>query len=110
LNKVRFAEFTWERSDAVSTNWPTVLPNPARNALKGKLVTRMQYTNWMTPERMRKTRKASMNLRRECVESMYAVQRDCKAKEDGEDGAGFVSEGVCFAVLDDDLGPAIWLQ
>jgi hypothetical protein len=75
--------------------------------LKGKLVTRIQYTNWMTPERMRKTRKASMNFRREGVESMYAVQRDCRAKEDGEDGAGLVFEGACFAVFDDDLGPAI---
>ena len=27
LNKVRFDAFTWERNDAVSTNWPTVLPN-----------------------------------------------------------------------------------
>ena len=63
----------------------------------------------MTPERMRKTRKASMNLRREGVESMYAVQRDCRAKEDGEDDAGLVSEGACFAVLDEDLGPAIWV-
>ena len=38
------------------------------------------------------------------VESMYTVQRDFKAKEDGEDEASLVSEGVCFAVLD---GPAI---
>ena len=77
--------------------------------MKGKLVTRMQYRNWMTPERMRKTRKASMNLSRDGVESMYAVQSDCRANEDG---AGLGSEGACFAVFDDDFGPAIciWVQ
>ena len=63
----------------------------------------------MTPERMRKTRKASMNLSRDGVESMYAVQSDCRANEDG---AGLGSEGACFAVFDDDFGPAIriWVQ
>ena len=86
MNKVRFAELTCERSDAVRTNWPTVLANlstalsvyvyitntssyPARKALKGKLVTSTQYTNWMTPERIRNTRKASMNFSRGGVES-----------------------------------------
>jgi hypothetical protein len=61
----------------------------------------------MTPERMRKTRKESMNLRRDGVESRYAVQRDCRANEGGEDGAGFVDEGACLWVLDVDFGPAI---
>ena len=65
----------------------------------------------MTPERMRKTRKASMNLSRDGVESMYAVQSDCRANEDGA-GLGLGSEGACFAVFDDDFGPAIciWVQ
>ena len=63
----------------------------------------------MTPERMRKMRKASMNLSREGVESMYAVQRDCRAKDNGEASAGLGSEGASFAVLDDDFGPAIWI-
>jgi hypothetical protein len=35
---------------------------PARNALKGKFVTRMQYRNCMIPESMRKTRNESMNF------------------------------------------------
>ena len=69
----------------------------------------MQNRNWMTAERMRNARKASMNLSREGVESMYAVQRDCRANEAGEAGAGFGSEGAPFAVLDDDFGPAIWI-
>lgn len=56
----------------------STLPNeqtyPARKALKGKLVTRMQYANWMMPENIRKTRKASTNLRRSEVCSLYAFQ------------------------------------
>ena len=39
--------------------------------------------------------------------SRYAFQRDCRATEDSADGAGLADEGVCLAVLDDDLGPAI---
>jgi hypothetical protein len=90
--------------------------------LKGKLVTSTQYTNWATPDRMRKTRKASMNFRREGVASRYAVQRVCNATADADAGAeggvagwaagaGLGLEGVvvevaveaCFGVL----GPAI---
>ena len=80
-----------------------------RKALKGKLVTRMQYRNWMTPERMRNARKASMNSSLEGVTSMYAVQKDYRAKDDGEVGAGLGTEGACFHVFDDNLGPAIWI-
>ena len=64
---------------------------PARKALKGKLVTSTQYTNWATPDRMRKTRKASMNFRREGVASRYAVQRVCSATADADAGAGGVA-------------------
>ena len=48
--------------------------HPAKNALKGKLVTRMQYKNCMTPESIRNTRKESMNLSRPGVVSTYARQ------------------------------------
>jgi hypothetical protein len=48
--------------------------HPARNALKGKLVTRTQYANWETPESTRNARNASTNLRRAGVPSVYARQ------------------------------------
>jgi hypothetical protein len=47
----------------------TTITHPARKALKGKLVTRTQYTNWMTPDKTRKTRKASTNFKRAGVVS-----------------------------------------
>ena len=75
--------------------------------MQGKLVTRMQYRNWMTPEKMRNARKASMSLSLEGVESMYTVQRDYRAEDDGEAGAGLGTEGACFHVFDDNLGPAM---
>jgi len=56
--------------------------HPARKALKGKLVTSTQYTNWITPDRTRKTRKASMNFKREGVVLRYAPQRVCTATFD----------------------------
>jgi hypothetical protein len=39
-----------------------VVLNPAKNALKGKFVTRIQYRNCTIPESMRKTKNESMNL------------------------------------------------
>jgi len=98
LNRARFATLTCERNDAVSTNWPTVLANPARKALKGKLVTSTQYTNWMTPDRTRKTRKASTSFKREEVALRYAAQRVCRATVD----AGVAAEEV------DDVEAAVW--
>ena len=50
-----------------------------------------------------------MNLRRDGVESRYAVQRDCRANDGGDDGAGFADEGACLGVLEVDFGPAILL-
>lgn len=47
---------------------------PAKKALKGKLVTRIQYTNWNTPERTMNVKKASINLRRSGVFSKYDFQ------------------------------------
>lgn len=84
LNRARFVTLTCERNDAVSTNWPTVLANPARKALKGKLVTSTQYTNWMTPVRTRNTRKASTSFKREGVVLRYAAQNVCRATFDAD--------------------------
>lgn len=36
--------------------------HPAKNALKGKFVTRIQYRNCAIPESIRKTRNESMNF------------------------------------------------
>lgn len=80
--------------------------------MKGKLVTSTQYTNWITPDKMRKRRKESMNLRRAGVVSRYAPQRDRTAVADAvfvvEDGGGAGEEtaALCFAELAV-LGPAI---
>jgi len=122
LNRVRFATLTCERNDAVSTNWPTVLANPARKALKGKLVTSTQYTNWMTPDRTRKTRKASTSFKRGEVVLRYAAQSVSRATFDADVAAGEEVDdveattgafarldalgvaGACFAGV---LGPAI---
>jgi len=123
LNRARFVTLTCERNDAVSTNWPTVLANPARKALKGKLVTSTQYTNWMTPDRTRKTRKESTSFKREGVVLRYAVQSVCMATFDADVAAGEEVDddveaavdvfarldapgvaGACFAGV---LGPAI---
>jgi len=62
LYRSLFNGFTCDRSDAVSTNCPTVLENPAKNALNGKLVTVRQYKNCITPDSMMNTRKASIVL------------------------------------------------
>lgn len=70
LNSPLFSGLTWDRSDAVRTNWPTQLLNPARKALKGKLVTSIQYRNCAMPESMRNTRKVSMSFRRDGVVSL----------------------------------------
>ena len=80
--------------------------HPARKALKGKLVTSTQYTNWATPDRMRKTRKASMNFRREDVASRYAVQRVCNATADADAGA----EGGVAGWAADAAGEALGLE
>jgi len=53
--------------------------------LKGKLVTSTQYTNWTTPVRIRKTRKASISFRREGVASRYVAQRVRSATVDADD-------------------------
>jgi len=51
LNSERFWGLTCARREAVRTNCPIELPNPDKKALKGKLVTRTQYTNCITPDR-----------------------------------------------------------
>lgn len=53
--------------------------HPAKNALKGKFVTRMQYKNCTIPESMRKTRKESMNFSLFDVLSEYAFHSDSTA-------------------------------
>jgi hypothetical protein len=97
------------------------MTHPARKALKGKLVTSTQYTNWITPDKTRKTRKASMDFRRAVVVSRYAAQRVCSTANDAGAEAVFVVEGGGVgaggetALLDDVveevflavLGPAI---
>ena len=50
-----------------------IVTYPARNALNGKFVTRMQYKNWVMPDSMRNTKNASMSLSREDVVSLYAL-------------------------------------
>jgi|SRR6267154_422017 len=110
----------WEELNRESTH-------PARKALKGKLVTSTQYTNWMTPDRTRKTRKASTSFKREEVVLRYAAQSvsratfdaDVAVVEDVDDVdamvgvfarlavlgvAGACFAGACFAGV---LGPAI---
>jgi hypothetical protein len=62
--------------------------HPARKALKGKLVTSTQYTNWMTPDSTRKTRKASTVFKREGVVLRYAPQRVSSAAFDADAAAG----------------------
>ena len=52
---------------------------PAKNALKGKLVTRIQYRNCTIPESMRKTRNESMNFSLFDVLSEYAFHNDSTA-------------------------------
>lgn len=93
LNSFLFSGLTCERKEAVKTNWPIVLEKlackiekqveghsqttyPAKNALKGKLVTRTQYRNCETPESMMNTRNASINFRRSVVWSTYACHND----------------------------------
>ena len=51
--------------------WTCRDTHPAKKALKGKLVTKTQYTNCMTPESMMNTRKASINLSLSDVFCMY---------------------------------------
>jgi hypothetical protein len=101
------------------------ITHPARKALKGKLVTSTQYTNWMTPDRTRKTRKASTSFKREGVVLRYADQSVCTATFDADvaeeeevDDVGATVDvfarldapavlgvaGACFAGV---LGPAI---
>jgi len=70
LNSSLFSGLTCDRNDAVNTNCPIVLANPAKKALNGKLVTRIQYKNWSTPESMINSRKESMNFRRSGVCSL----------------------------------------
>lgn len=53
--------------------------HPAKNALKGKLVTRIQYKNCAIPDSMRKTRNESMNFSLFEVLSEYAFHRDSTA-------------------------------
>jgi hypothetical protein len=69
---------------------------PDKKALKGKLVTRTQYTNCITPDRTMNAKKASMSLRRSGVCCMYDFQ--------SVDTAIDVSEVV---VVDDDDGFAV---
>lgn len=45
---------------------------PDRNALYGKLLTRMQYTNCTMPESIRNSKNESINLSRSGVFSLYA--------------------------------------
>jgi hypothetical protein len=85
--------------------------HPARKALKGKLVTSTQYTNWMTPDRTRKTRKASTSFKREGVVLRYAAQSVCRATFDADVTAGEEVDDVeatvwVFARLDAVLGVA----
>lgn len=115
LNSERFSGLTCARREAVRTNCPTELANlrsrsaqpttatattyPAKKALKGKLVTRTQYTNWITPERMMNTKNASMNLRRSGV--------CCKYDFHNADTVCDTPEG---AVFEEVFGPAILLR
>ena len=109
-----FSGLTCDRSDAVSTNCPTQLENlgrlfsagpkeglgaahPAKNALKGKFVTRIQYRNCTIPESMRKTRNESMSFSLFDVLSEYAFHRDSTAL------AGV--DGCCFTAV---FWGAIW--
>lgn len=105
LNSSLLSGFTCERNDAANTNCPIVLPNlmggisvdslfsgeityPDKNALYGKLLTRMQYTNWTMPESIKNSRKESINLSRSGVFSVYAFHNVSTAFV-VVDGAGF---------------------
>jgi hypothetical protein len=73
--------------------------HPARKALKGKLVTSTQYTNWMTPDRIRKTRKASTSFKREDVVLRYVPQRVCSAAFDADAAPEEVDDGATVGVF-----------
>ena len=47
--KVIFTIFTCNRRHTPKMNDPTHEMKPERNALKGKVPTKQQYRNWMTP-------------------------------------------------------------
>lgn len=72
---------------------------PARNALKGKLETRMQYRNCMIPDNMRKKRNASIVFNRVDVVWLYAFHKERTALLDGGEVAG--------ATLEDDFEAGI---
>ena len=113
MNSSEFAGFTCDRNEAVNTNCPTQLEKlehyllsawqkldqdfcsyPARNALKGKFVRSMQYTNWIIPESIINTRYESTSLRRAGVCFWYAFHSIRSALEGAED----VSWDACFGV------------
>lgn len=106
LNSSEFTGFTCDRNEAANTNCPTQLEKleqglrsawqnmneglgsyPPRNALKGKFVTSMQYTNWIIPESMINKRYTSMSLRRAGVCFWYAFHSVRNALEDAEGGS-----------------------
>ena len=66
-----FCGLTWSLRQTPRMKEPTHEMNPDRKALKGKVPTRQQYKNWITPVRNTYVRYASMIFRRLGVLCVY---------------------------------------
>lgn len=78
---------------------PTALTAyPAKKALKGKLVTSTQYTNWNTPESTINVKKASINLSRSgvfCTYDFHSADTVCDTLEGVVAGVAFAPAMLC---------------